>query len=206
VAAFHLLIERGELKPPAHVRLQTNVGILDVDVRANGEVYLASDTLDFDVAPFTRARCASLLGLAQLEVREPILVIRRTLFVGVSGLKALETMRPDLPAIKAAYDRIDGIVPVSLEAGPGALTRIRFFAPGLGIEEDPVTGTAHFALAVYLLNAGKIVSPARFVGEQGQECGRPGRVSVEVDGPAEAPRVRMGGRAVTVFAGSLRLP
>ncbi|HUR70084.1 MAG TPA: PhzF family phenazine biosynthesis protein [Candidatus Thermoplasmatota archaeon] len=206
IASFHLLVEKGMLKAPAQVKLQTNVGVLEVDVRADGEAFMSSDSLVVEPAPFTRAECAALLGLPVDELREPILVIRRTLFVGVSGLKAMEAMRPDLPAIKAEYHRLDGVVPVSFDTPGDALTRIRFFAPGLGIDEDPVTGTAHFALAAYALRAGKIRAPARFVGEQGHECGRPGRVSVEVDGSADAPRVRMGGRAVTVFSGTLVAP
>lgn len=206
IATFHLLVELGRLRAPTKIKLQTNVGVLDIDVRADGEIFMASDPLVIDPSPLDRARCAALLGIPVEDVREPILLIRRTVFVGVSGLKALEAMRPDLPAIKAEYGRIDGIVPVSLEAGEGARTRIRFFAPGLGIDEDPVTGTAHFALAAYLLRAGQLSSPGAFVGEQGHECGRPGRVSVEVEGPADAPRVRMGGRAVTVLVGSMRLP
>lgn len=206
IASFHLLVERGELKAPSSVKLQTNVGILDVDLRANGEVYLASDPLTVEPSPIDRARAAKLLGLDAEEIGEPILVVRRNLFIPVSGLKALEAMRPDLDAIKVEYGRVDGVVPVSFETGEGALTRIRFFTPGQGIDEDPVTGTAHMGLAGYLLKIGKIRSPTKFVGEQGHECGRPGRVMVEVEGFADAPIVRVGGRAVTVLSGTLRAP
>ena len=206
VAAFHVLVERGEIKAPAKVKLQTNVGILDVDARANGEIYLTSDPLTFEPSPYDRARVAKLLGIAPEEIRDPIMIVRGKLFVPVSGLKALEAMKPDLPAIAREAARIDGVVPVSFEATEGAFTRIRYFVPAFGIDEDPVTGTAHMGLAGYLLKVGKIRSPSTFVGEQGHECGRPGLVSVEVEGDANAPTVRVGGRAVTVLRGELRAP
>lgn len=206
VASFHLLAERGDIKVPAKVALQTNIGILEVDLRANGEVYLTSDALGHGPSPFDRERCAKFLGIAVEDVGSDIMIVRCNLFVPVSGLKAMEAMKPDVKAIAAARGVIDGIVPVSFETGEGGLTRIRYFAPGVGIDEDPVTGTAHMGLAGYLLNTGRIGAPGKFVGEQGHECGRPGRVLVEIDGTAEAPRVRVGGRAVTVLSGQMRAP
>lgn len=207
VASFHILVERGAIRPPARVALQTNVGVLDVDVRSDGSVFLASDPLTFEPSPYDRVRCATFLGLSAGEIVGDAHVVRRKLFVPVAGLKAMEAMRPDLHAIKAEYHRIDGVAPVTEEThDKDALTHIRYFAPGLGVDEDPVTGTAHMGLAGYLLRTGRIRSPASFVGEQGSECGRPGRVSVEVSGSPGAPRVLVGGRAVTVLRGSLREP
>lgn len=207
IAAFHLLAERGLLKTPARVALETGAGVLDVEVRADGEVYLSSDPLTYEPSPWDRASCARALGLPATDVTGDALVVSKKLFVPVAGLKAMAAMRPDLPAIAALRERFLGVVPVSMETGEkGHLTRIRFFAPGIGIDEDPVTGTAHMALAGFLARSGRLSLPARFVGEQGHECGRPGLVSVEADGPADALRVRVGGRAVTTLAGRLRAP
>lgn len=203
VASFHLLAEKGVLKAPAKVALQTNVGILEVDVRADGQVFLSSDTLASERSPLARADIARMLGVPAKDVLDDGLVVRRTLFVKVSGLRAMREMRPDMAAIKAEYHRLDGLVPISLEtSGPDVLTRMRFFAPGLGIDEDPVTGTAHMGLVAYLRALGVVGEKARFVGEQGHECGRPGRVSVEADGA----RVLVGGRAVTVLRGQMQVP
>lgn len=207
IATFHLLVEKGRLKAPAKVALETNVGVLDVDLRTNGEVYLTSDPFVHSPSPFDRAAIARLLGLDVEEVKEGASVVNRILFAPVTGLKAMEAIRPDLAGIKGAYTQIDGLAPVSLEtSAPDVLTRIRDFVPALGIDEDPVTGVAHMGLAGWLLRQGTITSPAVFVGEQGFECGRPGRVRVEVEGPADAPTVRIGGRAVTVLEGTMRIP
>ena len=70
----------------------------------------------------------------------------------------------------------------------------RFFAPGSGIDEDPVTGSAHCALAPYwAARLGK----TEMTGYQASPRG--GVVRVRVDGD----RVRLGGQAVTVLRGDL---
>ncbi|MBI2543674.1 MAG: PhzF family phenazine biosynthesis protein [Candidatus Rokubacteria bacterium] len=75
--------------------------------------------------------------------------------------------------------------------------------------EDPVTGSVRAAIPVWLWQSGLLQADggvARFQAEQGDSLGRPGRLDVELyvaDGrPA---RVRVGGRAVTVLSGSLRV-
>lgn len=78
---------------------------------------------------------------------------------------------------------------------PASRIHSRYFAPAKGVMEDPVTGSVHVSLAVYLHGLG--VVPERFVAEQGDIIGRPGRLYLEADGP------RVGGRAVTVLTGAL---
>jgi PhzF family phenazine biosynthesis protein len=86
----------------------------------------------------------------------------------------------------------------------------RFFAPHLGIDEDPVTGSANGPLGVYLFERGLVEAPdgqLRIVGEQGDVIRRPGRVEIEVR--VEEKRVtalRIGGGAVTVFDGWMPVP
>jgi PhzF family phenazine biosynthesis protein len=81
--------------------------------------------------------------------------------------------------------------------------------PHYGIPEDPVTGSVHAAIPVWLWQAGLLTAAGgvtRFQAEQGDCLGRPGRLQVELylaDG--RAARVRVGGQAVTVLTGKLRL-
>ena len=70
----------------------------------------------------------------------------------------------------------------------------RFFAPGSGIDEDPVTGSAHTALAPYWA---KKLSKTEMIGYQASARG--GVVKVRVEGN----RVILGGQAVTVMRGEL---
>jgi predicted PhzF superfamily epimerase YddE/YHI9 len=70
----------------------------------------------------------------------------------------------------------------------------RFFAPAVGVPEDPVTGSAHCALAPFWSQR---LGKTRMTGYQASPRG--GTVRVEVKGD----RVLLGGRAVTVFRGQL---
>jgi predicted PhzF superfamily epimerase YddE/YHI9 len=70
----------------------------------------------------------------------------------------------------------------------------RFFAPAAGVPEDPVTGSAHCALAPFWAAR---LRKNELVGYQASERG--GRVKVRVD----RDRVRLGGQAVTVLRGEL---
>jgi predicted PhzF superfamily epimerase YddE/YHI9 len=70
----------------------------------------------------------------------------------------------------------------------------RCFAPGVGIDEDPVTGSAHCALGPWWASR---LGRTGLVGYQASARG--GYVQVQVDGA----RVHLGGSAVTVTAGAL---
>jgi len=70
----------------------------------------------------------------------------------------------------------------------------RFFAPAVGVNEDPVTGSSHCCLAIFW---GRRLGKTDMVGYQASSRG--GVVSVKVRGR----RVFLGGRAVTVLAGEL---
>jgi PhzF family phenazine biosynthesis protein len=70
----------------------------------------------------------------------------------------------------------------------------RFFAPGSGVDEDPVTGSAHCCLAPFWASR---LGKNEFLAYQASRRG--GVVRVRLDGD----RVRLGGQAVTVFRGEL---
>jgi len=86
------------------------------------------------------------------------------------------------------------------------------FAPGVGVPEDPVTGTASGAVGAYLTRYGALEgegqdgadateSATELRLEQGHYLDRPGTVRVRVDG-----EVSVGGRGVTVLDGRLMVP
>jgi predicted PhzF superfamily epimerase YddE/YHI9 len=99
---------------------------------------------------------------------------------------------PDLPAIRSMGVR-GAIVTARGWANPFDFVS-RYFAPGVGIDEDPVTGSAHCALAPYW---------AQRLGKEEmlayQASARGGVVRVRVVGD----RVKLGGQAVTVLQGRL---
>jgi PhzF family phenazine biosynthesis protein len=143
----------------------------------------------------------------------PVRTTETDLLIPVTGLAVLKGLAPDMERL-ARVGRESGLRGVSLTAreaiDPGAAIHSRYFAPQSGFPEDSTTGSLHASLGVWLSEAG--VLPAAgdrvtFRAEQGDFVGRPGRVAVEVHLAGGRPaRVRVGGQAVTVLTGTLRLP
>jgi trans-2,3-dihydro-3-hydroxyanthranilate isomerase len=93
---------------------------------------------------------------------------------------------------------------------PDADAHCRVFGPAVGVEEDPVTGTAAGALGAYIVRHGLMAEDkegvTRIVVEQGEEIHRPGLVEVEVErDDEEFVGIRVGGRATVSLKGSLRI-
>ena len=102
-------------------------------------------------------------------------------------------LAPDIAALRRVDCR-GVIVTAQAHAGSDVDFVSRFFAPRVGVDEDPVTGSAHCALAPFWARR---LGRTSLVGAQLSPRG--GRVGVEVRGE----RVMLRGRAVTVLEGSL---
>jgi trans-2,3-dihydro-3-hydroxyanthranilate isomerase len=90
---------------------------------------------------------------------------------------------------------------------PGSQIRGRMFAPGIGVPEDPATGSAVVALAGYLAaRDARRDGTLRWVVEQGFEMGRPSILEVEADKKAgRTTAARVGGQTVLVCEGEMTL-
>jgi trans-2,3-dihydro-3-hydroxyanthranilate isomerase len=90
---------------------------------------------------------------------------------------------------------------------PGHHVRARMFAPGIGVPEDPATGSACAALAGYLAaRVPRQDGTLQWIVEQGFEMGRPSILEVEAD--KEGGRItasRVGGQTVVVCEGAMEL-
>jgi PhzF family phenazine biosynthesis protein len=84
-------------------------------------------------------------------------------------------------------------------AGADTAFEVRAFVPGLGVPEDPVTGSLNAGLAQWLIGAG--LAPASYVAAQGAALGRAGRVFVEQSGAD----IWIGGDVVTCIEGTVAL-
>lgn len=126
----------------------------------------------------------------------------RQIFAEVRDRDALRALRPD-PDLVAGLGRSDGLV-AWCEVADGEVAQ-RFFAPQMGIVEDPATGSAAGALAALRVFRG--AAPGALVVRQGDEVGRPSEIHVEVRGEAANPtEVLVGGRAVLLFEGEVQTP
>lgn len=84
----------------------------------------------------------------------------------------------------------------------------RYFAAHAGINEDPATGSAAGPLAVHLARHGKLPTNGELTIEQGEQLGRPSRLTVRLTPAAEraaAARVEVGGPVVIVALGEFTL-
>jgi trans-2,3-dihydro-3-hydroxyanthranilate isomerase len=90
---------------------------------------------------------------------------------------------------------------------PGSDVHARMFAPGIGIPEDPATGSAAVALAGYLaIRSNQADGTLRWVIEQGFEMGRPSILEAEADKAAgRITATRVGGSSIVMMEGVLRL-
>ncbi|HET7540105.1 MAG TPA: PhzF family phenazine biosynthesis protein [Polyangiaceae bacterium] len=106
-------------------------------------------------------------------------------------------LSPDLSAL-AAFGSLAFVV----FSRRGERWKVRVFAPGEGIPEDPGTGAAAGALAVHLTRHGRVAFATEFVIEQGAEISRPSTLHARAFGNAEQPTlVEVGGSGVIVARG-----
>ena len=107
-------------------------------------------------------------------------------------------LRPDFARLATACSEGRGVMVTARSEDPTFDFVSRFFAPSAGIDEDPVTGSAHCCLGPFW---------AERLGKNDlrgfQASPRGGRVSVRIDGKG---RVYLGGAAVTIFRGELAVP
>jgi trans-2,3-dihydro-3-hydroxyanthranilate isomerase len=127
----------------------------------------------------------------------------RFVYVGLGSEDEVAALRPD----PVALSDLPGIVGVLCFAGSGGHWKARMFAPGGGVAEDPATGSAAGPLAVHLARHGRIAFGDEIEITQGVEIGRPSKLFARVDGSADQlERVEVGGSAVILARGELRLP
>ncbi len=108
---------------------------------------------------------------------------------------AVLALRPDFAAMRGLNLGVVGAYPVGSECQ----FEVRAFVPGLGVPEDPVTGSLNAGLAQWLIAAG--LAPARYVAAQGTALGRAGRVFVTQQGAD----IWIGGAVCSVLTGAVTL-
>ncbi len=187
LAAAHVLFESGRLPPDAAAHFNTRSGRLTV--RTAGA---AGYTMDFPATPPDAADAPEdtrdVFGETVWTGRS-----RFDLFLVLPSEAAVRALAPSDAAVAALGAR--GVI-ATAQADPGSGVDVvsRFFAPGSGVPEDPVTGSAHCAIGPFW---------AERLGKAALRCyqasRRGGHVGVEVLGD----RVALTGQAVTVYRADL---
>ena len=126
----------------------------------------------------------------------------RQVFAEVRDRDALAEIHPNLDLV-AGLHNADGLV-AWCEVADAEVAQ-RFFAPQMGIPEDPATGSASGALGSLRVFRG--AAPGPLLVRQGAEINRPSEIHVQIGGSVGQPSdVRVGGRAVLVFEGTIDVP
>ena len=187
LASAHVLWQDGHLAPDAEARFDTRSGRLTARRAGDWiEMDFPAEPAEPDPAP---PGLLDALGVTAMWTgHRPRLGYR---LVEVADEAAVRRAAPDLRALARAAR---GVI-VTARASSGVADFVsRFFAPAMGVDEDPVTGSAHCVLAPYW--AGQF-GRSELTGYQASARGGVVRVRAAGD------RVILGGQAVTVMRGEL---
>ncbi len=188
LASAHALWESGRLPLDQQARFHTRSGLLTAQRDADWIV------LDFPATPPeqvektdvpTRLREALGCNVEYAGISEFDYLIQ------VASEAIVRELSPDFAALSKLTVR--GVIVTSQASGRYDFVS-RYFAPGAGINEDPVTGSAHCCLGPFWAER---LGKSKFLAYQASARG--GEVRVEFSGD----RVRLGGQAVTVLRGEM---
>lgn len=186
LASAHVLWEEGHLDPASTATFHTRSGILTA-TRRDDLIWL-----DFPATPDRPdAGTAALARCLGVGIR----YLGRTIFdylVELESAAEVRSVTPDMGAL--AKLTVRGVIVTARSDDSSHDFLSRYFAPGVGIPEDPVTGSAHCGLGPFWASR---LGKSELVGYQASARG--GTVRVRVDGD----RVHLGGHAVTVLRGEL---
>lgn len=186
LASAHVLWESGHLRADAPARFHTKSGLLTAERKGDWI------EMDFPAMPATAAELPA--GLVEALAVRPTYSGRNKFdyLIEVESEEVVRNLQPDFALLRKIPVR--GII-VTGRAGTSGYDFVsRFFAPGSGIDEDPVTGSAHCCLGPYWSSR---LNQTDFVAYQASPRGGVVRVGVGRD------RVRLAGQAVTVLRGEL---
>jgi len=186
VASAHVLWEDGHLPPDIQARFHTRSGLLLADRRGDWI------ELDFPATPATAAEAPSCLLDALGTKSQFVGKTRFDYFIEVESEEAVRSLSPNFSAMRDLGVR--GVIVTARSSSREFDFISRFFAPGAGIDEDPVTGSAHCALGPYW--SGRL-DKTEMTAYQASARGGVVRVRMQKD------RVILGGQAVTVLRGEL---
>jgi len=186
LASAHALWSEG-IVPEGHpIAFHTKSGVLTCTQKSN------TIELDFPATPVEAAEAPTGL-LDALGVRPSFIGKSKfDRFLVVESERVLRSMQPDFTQLRRIKMR--GVIVTSESSDPQFDFVSRFFAPGGGVNEDPVTGSAHCSLAPFWGDRLAKTDMTAF-----QASARGGVVRVRMNGD----RVNLAGQAVTVLKGEL---
>ncbi|PHS03152.1 MAG: oxidoreductase [Blastopirellula sp.] len=186
LAAAHILWQQNLVPAGTPITFESRSGLLlaeqiDDRIRLNFPIDAAKEF-------------AAVSGLLESLGITPIFVGRNRddFLIEVATADELHSIKPDFRALGKVRAR--GVIVTCVSDDPKYDFLSRFFGPASGIDEDPVTGSAHCTLGEYWSNKLNKTKLSAY-----QASARGGEVQVEI----EEDRALISGQAVTVFEGTL---
>jgi PhzF family phenazine biosynthesis protein len=212
VGSCHAVVEAGIVKP-VDGRLVQECGAGNLPLRisgAGGERWIHVETPEAVLVKELPELAPAISSALGCRIADTAPTAFRNgpiwLFAHFEREEEVRSLAPDMSALaKLSLEcGVGGVAVFSfVESGPFAV-HIRCFAPAFGVPEDPVTGSANGALPAYLAHHGLLDRVGReYLATQATELGRDGRVRVRL--LDERGRSEIGGQAVTVIEGELRV-
>jgi PhzF family phenazine biosynthesis protein len=186
LASAHVLWEKGIIPRNVEILFFTKGGLLTAQYK---EGWIE---LNFPAIEEKKVFPSEIL-LDALKV--PVLYVGKSKYdylVEIETEEILKDMNPDFETLKIAVPR--GVIVTCQSDRPEFDFISRFFVPSLGINEDPVTGSAHCVLGPYWQ---KKLNKSELIAYQASERGGVIKVKIEDD------RVYISGKAVTITDGVL---
>lgn len=220
-SAFALAAARHITEGQARWVFGLGVGPVPVDLEWRGRelvrAWMTQRNPAFGPPIGVRADVATAVGLRESDLRPASLPVQEVscgvpfLLVPLETREAVDRARPNAAALMELPVRLGtshlGVFIFSLSVEDGRpVAYSRMFAPGLGITEDPATGSASGPLGSYLVAHGAVPAEqaGRILNLQGVGMGRPSRIDIDIELRAGAiARVRIGGSSVVVGEGTL---
>ena len=210
----HILWETGEIDPAVKsVVLEMGAGLINVS-KIDKTLYMEQPLPSFGETVKAVAQVAKALSIdpGDIDSRYPIQFVSTgfpALYVPLTNMKAIQKVELNLSVLREVLGLVDMIYVFTGETLESSFTvHSRAFAPFIGIPEDPATGSAGGALGAYLVRHSVIenLDPSAIVIEQGFEMERPSLIQVSVGKTdEEIDSIKVGGQAITVLEGSLRI-
>ena len=189
------------------IKLETGAGLVPVRLeREDGRIVFGrmEQPLPTIEAFDGEDRLLDILGVERAELPGRALRQRRPARVRVPRLARTRSRRSSRTWHAWLWSRLRSASTAS--PARAAQWKNSMFAPAGGVAEDPATGSAAGPLALHLARHGRIAFGEQIEISQGVEIGRPSKLYARVDGSAdEVERVEVGGSAVTVAHGELRI-
>lgn len=186
LASAHVLWEEGHLKPAQAAHFFTRSGRLSAEKKG------AWIEMDFPAEPEAQAAAPEVLIEAVGITPRYVGKNRFDYLIEVDSEETLRNLQPDFNLLAKIPTR--GLIVTSRAASADYDFSSRFFAPRVGVDEDPVTGSAHCCLAPYWASR---LHKQEMIGYQASQRGGVVRVR------AAGQRVYISGQAVTVLRGEL---